>query len=118
VCAWATLRRDNFGAVVDAPSLAEAATPLVVLAGRALSELLGETSTAVVPSVAVTGATTVNIGRPEVIGHRTSSTMAMRDPSTMAVPGDESAVLSAVVTGAPDVAAELGLRAEFALRNR
>jgi hypothetical protein len=93
VCAWATLRRDNLGAVVDAASLAEAATPLVLLAGRALGEFLGETSTAVVPSVAVTGATTVNVGRTEVVGNRSSSTMAMRGPSTIALPGDESAVL-------------------------
>jgi len=118
VCAWATLRRDNFGAVVDALSLAEAATHLVVLAGRTLGELLGETSIPVVPSVAVTGATTVNVGRPDVDGNRSSSTMARRGLSTIALPGDESAVLSAVVTGAPDVAAELGARAEHALRNR
>ena len=71
-----------------------------------------------VTSVAMTGATTVNVGRPDVVGNRSSSTMAMRGLSTIALPGDESAVLSALVTGAGDVAAELGARAEHALRNR
>lgn len=118
VCAWASLRRDHFGAVVDAGSLAEAAAPLVVLAGRVLGEVVSDTSVEVVPSVAVTGARGVSLGRPDVVGNRSASTMAMTGVSVIVLPGDESATLSAVVSGARDVGAELGARAEHALRNR
>jgi Domain of unknown function (DUF4062) len=44
VCAWASLRRDHFGSVVDASCLAETAAPLVFLAGRLLEEIVGDTS--------------------------------------------------------------------------
>jgi hypothetical protein len=118
VCAWATLRRDHFGAVLDEQSLAEVAVPLVVLAGRTLGDVLGDSSAVVVPSVAVTGARSVNLGRPEVVGNRSSSTMAISGPSVIVLPGAESALLSAVVTGASDVAAELGAQVEHALRIR
>lgn len=118
VCAWASLRRDTFGAVVDARSLADAAAPLVVLAGRVLAEVTADTSLAVVPSVAITGAGSVTIGRPEVVGNRNGATIPMRGPSVIAVPGDESAVLSATVSASQDVAVELAARLAHALNNR
>lgn len=118
VCAWASLPRDNFGAVVDARSLAEAASPLVVLAGRVLAEVAGDTSLAVVPSVAITGAGSVTVGRPEVVGNRRGATLPMSGPSVIGVPGDESAVLSTVVSASQDVGRELAARVEHALNNR
>lgn len=108
VCAWASLHRDTFGAVVNAASLSELATPLVTLAGRVLGEVAGDTSMAVVPSVAITGAGSVSIGDPRVVGTRSSSQISMRGPSVITLPGDESAVLSAVISGARDVGVELG----------
>jgi hypothetical protein len=118
VCAWASLPRDMFGAVVNAASLSELATPLVTLAGRVLGEMAGDTSMAVVPSVAITGAGSVSIGDPRVVGGRSSSQISMRGPSVITLPGDESAVLSAVISGARDVGVELGTRVEHALRVR
>jgi hypothetical protein len=118
VCAWASLHRDMFGAVVNAASLSELATPLVTLAGRVLGEVAGDTSMAVVPSVAITGAGSVSIGDPRVVGTRSSSQISMRGPSVITLPGDESAALSAVISGARDVGVELGTRVEHALRAR
>jgi hypothetical protein len=113
-----SLRRDHFGAVVNATSLTDAAMPLVVLAGRALGEVIGDTSVAVVPSVAITGAGSVSVGNPEVVGTRNGATIPMRGSSVIALAGDESAILSAIVSGARDVAAELAARVEHALQTR
>lgn len=118
VCAWASLPRDMFGALVNAGSLSELATPLVNLAGRVLGEVAGDISMAVVPSIAITGAASVSIGDPRVVGTRSSSQMSMQGPSVITLPGDESAVLSAVISGARDVGVELGTRVEHALRAR
>lgn len=118
VCAWASLPRDMLGAVVNATSLSELATPLVNLAGRVLAEVAGDTSLAVVPSVAITGAASVSIGDPRVVGARSSSQIAMRGPSVITLPGDECAVLSAVISGARDVGVELATTIEQALRAR
>ena len=118
VCAWASLPRDMFGAVVNAASLSELATPLVALAARVLGKMTRDTSIAVVPSVAITGAASVSIGDPRVVGTRSSSQIAMRGPSVITLPGDESAVLSAVISGARDVGVELGARIEQALGAR
>ncbi len=70
VCAWMSLRRDSYGAIVNARSLADDAMPLIAVAGRVLGEVLGETSLSVVPSVAITGAGGVTVGQPEGIGNR------------------------------------------------
>ncbi|MGO9583457.1 MAG: DUF4062 domain-containing protein [Acidimicrobiales bacterium] len=118
VCAWMSLRRDHFGAVVNATSLTDDSMPLVVLAGRALGEVISDTSVAVVPSVAISGAGSVSIGNPEVVGTRNGATIPMRGSSVIALAGDESAILSAIVSGARDVAAELAARVEHALRTR
>lgn len=118
VCAWMSLRRDSYGAIVNARSLADDAMPLIAVAGRVLGEVLGETSLSVVPSVAITGAGGVTVGQPEGIGNRSGATIPMHGASVIMLPGDESAVLSAIVSGARDVAAELGARAEHALNSR
>lgn len=118
VCAWASLPRDMFGAVVNAASLCELATPLVALAGRVLGEIAGDSSMPVVPSVAITGAGGVSIGDPRIVGTRNSSQISMQGPSVITLPGDESAVLSAVISGARDVGVELGTRVEHALLTR
>jgi hypothetical protein len=118
VCTWASLRRDHFGAVVDADSLTSVVTPLVRLSARAIGAIAGDSLVAVVPSIAISGARSVNLGRPELVGSRTMSTIAMTGPSTLTLPGDESAVLSAVATGAEDVAAELAARVVNALKTR
>jgi hypothetical protein len=80
--------------------------------------MAGDTSMAVVPSVAITSAGSVSIGDPRVVGGRSSSQISMRGPSVITLPGDESAVLSAVISGARDVGVELGTRVEHALRVR
>jgi hypothetical protein len=118
VCAWASLPRDMLGAVVNAASLNELATLLVTLAGRVLGEVAVDTSMAVVPSVALTGAASVSIGDPRVVGTRSSSQIAMRGPSVITLPGDECAVLSTVISGARDVGVELATTIEQALRAR
>lgn len=118
ICAWAGIRRDTFGAVVDGRSLTAAIVPLVALAGRTLGEVVGDTEVAVVPSVAVPGARSVTLGRPEVVGNRSGATMPMSGPTTLTLPGDESAVLNAAVTGATDVGAELAARIVHALQAR
>lgn len=118
VCAWMSFRRDHFGAIVNATSLTDAAMPLVVLAGRALGEVIGDTSVAVVPSVAITGAGSVSIGNPDVVGTRNGATIPMRGSSVIALAGDESVILAAIVSGARDVATDLAARAEHALRTR
>ena len=115
VCAWASLRRDHFGSVVDASCLAETAAPLVFLAGHLL---VGDTSVAVVPSVAVTGARGVMLGPPDLVGNRTGATMAMTGASVIVLPRNESAILSAVVSSSGDVGAGLAARAKHPLRNR
>jgi hypothetical protein len=58
------------------------------------------------------------LGRPDLVGNRTGATMAMTGASVIVLPGDESAILSAVVSSSGDVGAELAARAEHALRNR
>lgn len=118
VCAWVSLPRDMFGAVVNAALLSELATRLVTLAGRVLGEMAGDTSMAVVSSVAITGAGSVSIGDPRVVGTRSSSQVSMRGPSVITLPGDESAILSAVISGARDVGVELASRVEHALGTR
>jgi hypothetical protein len=100
VCAWASLRQDLFGAVVDVRSLAELATPLVRLAGRLLGEVVGATEITVVPSVSITHPNRVQLGR-----------------EPLALAGDESAVLSAIVPGPVDVANELAAHAVHALES-
>lgn len=118
VCTWMSLPRDNFGAIVSSASLTDATTPLVTLAGRVLAEIAGDTSIPVVPSLAITGAGSVSLGDPRVVGTRSAATLPMRGPSVIALPGDESAALSAVLLGARDVGVELASRAELALRAR
>jgi len=118
VCAWSSLPRDMFGAIVNAVSLSEVTTPLVELAGRILGDMSGETSVAVVASIAITGAGSVSIGDPRAVGTRSQAQIATRGPSVLTLPGDESAILSNVVSGARDVGVELGSRAEQALRAR
>jgi hypothetical protein len=113
-----SLPRDNFGAIVSSASLTDATTPLVTLAGRVLAEIAGDTSIPVVPSLAITGAGSVSLGDPRVVGTRSAATLPMRGPSVIALPGDESAALSAVLLGARDVGVELASRAELALRAR
>jgi hypothetical protein len=117
VCAWATLRRDFFGAVIDEPALVHLATPLVGLAGRFLGEVAGTTEITVVPSVAMTHPERVQVGRPSIVGTRSASTMPMTDRDALSLAGDESAVLSAVVPGAADVARELAAQAIHALES-
>jgi hypothetical protein len=80
--------------------------------------VIGDTSVAVVPSVAITGAGSVSVGNPEVVGTRNGATIPMRGSSVIALAGDESAILSAIVSGARDVAAELAARVEHALQTR
>lgn len=118
VCATTTLGRDLFGAVVDMQSLSVCAMPLVDTAGRVLAEVASDASLIVVPSVAITGATSVTLGNPEVVGNRNAATIPMRGASVIMLPGDESAILSAVISGARDVAMDLAARAEHALRIR
>ncbi|MGP0109163.1 MAG: hypothetical protein ACLPR9_09945 [Acidimicrobiales bacterium] len=118
VCAWVSLRRDHFGAVVDAKSLIGTITPLVLLAAQTIGEIAGDTGLVMVPSIAVTGARSVSLGQPDMVGHRSSSTISTTGPSTLTLPGDESAILSAVVTGAADVAADLAARVVNALQTR
>ena len=118
VCAWTSLPRDMFGAVVNAASLSELATPLVILADRILGEMSGDTSMTVVPSIAITGAGTISIGDPGVVRTRSSAQIPMRSPRVVTLPGDETANLSAIVSGARDVGLELGTRAEQALHVR
>lgn len=115
LCAWCTLRRDSFGALVDERSMTEVIAPLVLVAGHALAEVLRTTEVGVVPSVAITGAQRVTVGRPETVGQRSRATMPMSGSSVLTSPGDESAVLAAVVQGSRDVASELAARAVGAL---
>jgi hypothetical protein len=115
MCAWCTLRRDSFGALVDERSMMEVITPLVLVAGHALAGVLRTTEVGVVPSVAITGAQRVTVGRPETVGQRSRATMPMSGSSVVTLPGDESAVLAAVVQGSRDVASELAARAVSAL---
>jgi hypothetical protein len=118
VCAWASLVHDHFGAVVDTPSLVEVLAPLVAIAGRASGEVAGVTDFGVVPSVALVGAQRVNLGRSEIVGNRNRATMAMTGADVFTLPGDESALLQAVVTGARDVASDLAARVVHALETR
>jgi hypothetical protein len=118
VCAWASLMHDHFGAVVDTRSLVEALAPLVTVAGRASGEVAGVTDFGVVPSVALVGAQRVNLGRSEIVGNRNRATMAMTGADVLTLPGDESALLQAVVTGVRDVASDLAARVVHALETR
>jgi hypothetical protein len=115
VCAWASLQRDIFGSVVDVPTLAELATPLLGLAGRLLGEVAGTTDMTVVPSVAITQPGHVLVGRPTLVGSRNSSTMSVTGPQALDLVGDESAVLSAIVPGAAEVAREVAAQVVHAL---